>query len=179
MEAGSPKSSRSDLRRAAVALVALIAIVVLAAIFVFGDDEELSAAEFLKRGDEICQKAHDEFEKLQGDRPQTASEAAALTAELIDVSQGELEEISDLNGPSELDEPLDAYLSSREKGIDQLEKGFEAAEDKDAFAYATAQGKVAAEQLDRLDLARTVGFEVCSRPLVSRAELRRQSEPPG
>lgn len=179
MEASGQESARSELKRVGIALAALAAIAIVAAIFVFGGDDELSEAEFLAQGDEICRSAHDEFGELQGDQPQTASQAAELTARLIDISRQELEDIEDLNAPDELDEPLSAYLASREEGIEQLQKGFEAAEDKDAFAYATAQAKVASEQLDRLRLARAVGFKVCSRPLVSLAELQRQSQPPG
>ena len=177
MEASGESSPRSDLKRIAIA-VALVIAAVIVALIVF-DEEELSRAEFLERGDEICSKAHDEFTELQADRPQTASQAAELTARLVDISEQELDDIDDLNGPSELDEPLGAYLSSREDGIEQIRNGFDAAGEHNAFAYATAQAKVASEQLGRLELARAVGFEICSRPVVSRAELKRQSEPPG
>jgi hypothetical protein len=144
----------------------------------FGDDEELVEAEFLAQGDEICRAAHEEFESLQGDTPNTPGEAADLTGDLIDISEGEVDEIRDLDAPPALQQPLQRYFDAREEGIAQLQKGLEAAEDRDAFAYADAQAKVAAGQVRRLQLAKEVGFEECSRVLFGRDQLAADSEPP-
>jgi hypothetical protein len=162
-------------------LAGLAAIVVMVALFLLLDpfgDEELSRAEFLAQGDEICVEAHEAFTDLQDQTPATAREAVDLTEQLINIAEDERDEIDDLNGPSELDDEVDAYLSGRQEGIDLLHRGLDAAEDDDGQTYAASQAKVAAQQLERLELAEAVGFTECSRPLVDREELARQAEPP-
>jgi hypothetical protein len=163
------------------ALAGLGVLAVMAALFLLLDpfgDEELSRAEFLDEGDEICTEAHEAFTELQDKTPATAREAVDLTQQLINIAEDERGEIDDLNGPSDLDDELDAYLSAREEGIDLLHRGLDAAEADDGSAYAASQAKVAAQQLKRLDLAEAVGFTECSRPLVDRSELARQAESP-
>jgi hypothetical protein len=162
-------------------LAALGVLVVTVALFLLLDpfgDEELSRAEFLAQGDEICTEAHEAFTELQGETPATAREAVDLTEQLIGIAEDERDEIDELNGPSELDDEVDAYLSARAEGIDLLHRGLDAAEDDDGAAYAASQAKVAAQQLERQELAEAVGFDECSRPLVNRQELARQAETP-
>ena len=167
-------------RTAAIAAAAAIALYLAAAallgLWPFGG--ELSREEFLQRGDEICAEAHDEFRDLQDTPPRTAAGAADLTGSLLEISRGELDELRDLDGPDELQGPLDRYLAAREDGIAEIEAGLRAAEEEDAQAYAEAQARVAAGQLRRLRLAQAVGFEECSRPLIGRDELAEQAEPP-
>jgi hypothetical protein len=177
-----PPAKPADRRPVWIALgaIGVAALIVLAILLDLGPfaDEELSDAEFLARGDEICREAHEEFERLQARRPNTASEAADLTGNLIEISEGELDEIRDLNPPAPLERPLGRYLDSREEGIEQLKKGLEAAEERDAFAYADAQAKVAAAQVRRLQLAKEVGFRECSRVLFGREQLAADSKSP-
>jgi hypothetical protein len=156
-------------------------IVVMVALYLLLDpfgDEELSRAEFLAQGDEICTEAHEAFSALQSETPATAREAVDLTEQLINIAEDERDEIDDLNGPSDLDDEVEAYLSAREEGIDLLDRGLDAAEEDDGETYAASQAKVAAQQLERRELAEAVGFTDCSRPLVGREELARQAEPP-
>jgi hypothetical protein len=169
--------------RAAIAggIALLIAVIIaVAALLDLGPfaDEELSEAEFLARGDEICTEAHDRFLNIQRATPRTADDAATLTKELIAIAEEELHEIRDLEEPSTLSAPLHRYLEAREDGIERMREGLKAAEDEDAFGYGSAQSRVADTQPDRFGLAREVGFNECSRPLVSRDELERQAKPP-
>jgi hypothetical protein len=69
-----------------------------------------------------------------------------------------------LNGPEEVRPALERYLKARQDGVAILEQGLKAAESNDAQAYAAAQAKMAAGQVDRLKLAQAVGFTECSRP---------------
>ena len=173
-----PRDSR--LVWAAWAALGIAVLVVLAIIFDLGPfaDEPLSEAEFLARGDEICRQAHDDFTDLQQHSPNTATEAADLTNELVDISRNELDEIRELNAPATLETPLARYLDAREKGIGDLQAGLDAADDRDAFKYAGAQAKVAASQLGRLKLARDVGFKECSSVLFGRDQLAADQTPP-
>ena len=172
----------ADNRPAIAGGIALLigVIIALAALLDLGPfaDDELSEAEFLARGDEICTEAHDRFRDIQQATPRTADDAATVTKELIDVAEEELHGIRDLEAPSTLSAPLHRYLEAREQGIDQMKDGLNSAEDNDAFGYGSAQARVAETQLDRFDLARDVGFNECSRPLLEKDELERQAKPP-
>lgn len=158
---------------AVLAVLAVGVFVALALLLDLGPfaDEPLSEAEFLARGDEICHRAHADFEELQGHAPATAREAAEITDELVAIAREELERIRDLEAPVALETALKRYLDARVAGIERLEEGAKAAADEDAFAYAKAQAEVADTQLSRLKLAREVGFDQCSRVLFGREQL--------
>lgn len=147
------------------AAAALLAILDVAPFGGDADEEELTREAFIAEGDGICQRARDRFLELQRDPPRSAAEAAELTAELIEISRGELEDIRSLNPPADIEDDLDRYLAAREQGIEAIEEGLAAAEEGDARAYAQAQSEVAEGQVRRARLARAVGFTACSRPL--------------
>src|SRR5215210_5042156 len=73
-------------------------------------DEPLSEAEFTARADRICADAHSDYERVQDSLPSTAAEAAELTDELVDISQEELDSISDLQAPAAVETRLERYL---------------------------------------------------------------------
>jgi hypothetical protein len=166
--------------RWAIAAAGVVGVVLVVAIlFDLGPfAEELTEQDLIAQGDEICSEAHDAFTDLQQRPPTTARAAADLTDQLIGISEDELDQLRDLTPPAELEDELDRYLASREDAIDLLHDGLDAANDGDAFAYAEAQAKIAADQLKRLKLARAVGFTECSRPLVDRELLADQAEQP-
>ncbi|MGH2954452.1 MAG: hypothetical protein ACRDK9_10640 [Solirubrobacterales bacterium] len=152
----------------AIAVAALIGIlVVLSALLDLGPfaDDELSRAELIARGDEICERAHDGFVELQAEQPRTAREAQDLTARLVGIAEDERDEVDELDGPDDLDALVDGYLDAREDGIAALRAGHDAAEAADAGAYADAQTELTSAQAERRRLAREVGFRECSRPL--------------
>lgn len=144
-------------------LALLIVVVVILARWPFGG--ELSRAEFIAQGDEICAEAHDAFEELQQVAPRTAHEAADLTERLVDIAEDELDEIERLNQPSELDDEVDRYLAAREEGIELLREGRDAAQAGEPGRYGAAQSRLDAGQRSRRSLAREIGFRECSRPL--------------
>ena len=89
----------------AAVLGALVVIVALAALLDLGpfDDEDtasLSKAEFISKGDQVCERAHDQFAELQKKPPNSAEEAATLTKNLLDISENELSQIRALDGPA-------------------------------------------------------------------------------
>jgi hypothetical protein len=150
--------------RALLLVLAGALAIVLAAGCGGGGDGTLTKDEFISQGDEICKNAHDQFAELQKNPPTTADEAAALTQKLIDISENELSQLRDLNAPAAVRSSLDKYLSAREQGIAILKNGLAAAQKGDARAYAAAQAQTAKTQVNRLKLARAVGFDECSRP---------------
>jgi hypothetical protein len=136
-----------------------------------GDDgEELTREEFLAQGDEICKEGRTQFAELQRDPPQSAAESAELTRQLIEITEGEIEDLRALDPPAESEQALADYLESREAGLEILEKGLEAAENEDAQAYAEAQAQISRSQVDRARLAERVGFSECSQPLGGRTD---------
>jgi hypothetical protein len=131
----------------------------------FGDDEELSEQEFTAEGNAICERGREQYLELQRDPPKSASEAAELTRRLIEITESEIEDLRDLNGPVDSEDALDDYLESREAGLEILREGLEAVEDQDAQAYSEAQAQIARGQVDRARLAEKVGLSGCSQPL--------------
>jgi hypothetical protein len=166
-----PEGGQSMLRGPAVAAlgaVGLLAVLVaFAAVFDLGPFDDgggtsLTRAEFTAKGDQACGRAHDQFAELQKSPPNSAEGAVTLTQNLIEISENELSQIRALDAPPEVQPALDRYLRAREQGIALLKQGLEAAQDKNARAYARAQAGIAAGQVRRVKLAEAVGFSQCS-----------------
>jgi hypothetical protein len=126
--------------------------------------EPLTKQELIAKGDSICQQAREQFQQLQQSPPTTAEGAATLTQKLIDITDSELAQLRDLSPPSSLQSSLDDYLKALEKNVAILRQGLKAAQANDATGYAKAQAKTVSQQVERLQLARAVGFKECSRP---------------
>ena len=145
-------------------LIAVICFALAGGLAACGDDssEQLSSEELISRADEICRGGIERFGEIQSKPPSNAVEAEDQTAELVDVASDELDELRELRPPEELQESYDAYLESRARALDQLERGRDAAADRDTDAYVAAQSKVTADQGSRLKLAKAVGLQDCS-----------------
>jgi hypothetical protein len=174
----APRTNRTGL--AAGIIGAIVVLVALAIVFDLGPfaDEDLSAAEFLAQGDEICKQAHDEFLDIQGSVPRTAADAEAQVEALIEVAEEERGGILDLGAPDSLAEDIDVYVADREQGIKVLRAGLAAARDDDPIGYEEAQAELASQQAKRQEVAQRLGFSVCSEPLIDEDELERQAQPP-
>jgi hypothetical protein len=168
MQPEGRQSTRRGPAAAVLGALGLLAVIAaLAAVFDLGPFENeggssLTKAEFIAKGDQACKRAHDQFAELQKTPPNSAEGAVALTQHLLEISESELSEIRALDAPSELQEALDRYLGAREEGIAVLERGLDAAQDRNERAYADAQAEIAAGQVERLKLAQAVGFSECS-----------------
>ena len=128
------------------------------------DTEQLSGDQLISRGDELCRDGRERFAEIQRHPPANATEAAEQTEELVEVATDELNGLRDLRPPEELREAYELYLEARGRALERLEEGRDAAKDQDARAYAEAQAELTADQVERLRLARAVGFQVCSKP---------------
>jgi hypothetical protein len=126
--------------------------------------EQLTKQELIAQGDSICQRASDDFEQLQQNPPTTAEGAATLTQRLIDITETQVSQLRELTPPPALQSSLDDYLKALDKNIAVLKQGLKAAQQNDAPGYAKAQAKTVKDQVQRLELARAVGFKECSRP---------------
>ena len=81
------------------------------------------------------------FGEIQSEPPSNAVEAEKQTAELVDVASDELNDLRELRPPDELQDSYEAYLASRTRALDQLERGRDAAADRDTDAYVAAQAE--------------------------------------
>jgi hypothetical protein len=153
-------------RRWALGGAGILALAVAAAaVLLWFSNDELSRAELLAQGDEICASANDAFADLQREPPRTARQAAELTERLVEIAEDELDELEDLGRPAELADALDRYLAARAEGIELLREGQAAAEAGDSRRYSSVRAELVAGQPARRRLAREIGFRECSRPL--------------
>jgi hypothetical protein len=127
-----------------------------------GGDDEVSAAELVQKADEICGKERSSFARIQSHPPPNASVAADQTGELIQVTEDATSQLRDLKPPEELQSPYDRYLEARDRVIDQMKRGRDAAADQDSAAYGAAQAAVARDAPQRRKLAQALGLKVCS-----------------
>jgi hypothetical protein len=127
-----------------------------------GGEDPLTADELATKGDEICREGRGRFDEIQATPPANAREAADQTETLIESTERELDELRDLEPPSDLEDAFDSYLDSREQALEVLEKGHDAAEAQDATEYGKLQSQIADSAAERHKLARAVGFSECS-----------------
>jgi hypothetical protein len=127
-----------------------------------GGNDQVTAAELVQKADAICAKERGSFARIQAHPPPNASVAADQTNELIKVTQDANTQLRDLKPPDELQSSYDSYLEARDRVIDQMNRGKEAAQDQDSAAYGAAQAAVARDAQQRRKLARALGFKVCS-----------------
>jgi hypothetical protein len=141
-------------------VLAVAAIVALAGCGGSGK-HQVTAAELVQKGDAICRTEQTRFGQIQTHPPANASNASDQTKALVDVAQNASSQLGDLEPPTELRARFDAYLSARDRAVDQLKRGRDAAENQDSRAYAAAQTTMVQSAPERLRLARAVGFKVC------------------
>ena len=95
--------------------------------------------------------------------PGHPDEAGRQIAALIDVSRQAADELRTLDPPGALAKPYADYLDARDRGIDFLQEGSDAASQRDASAYLKAKRRAASEERVRRRLARRLGLKACAR----------------
>jgi hypothetical protein len=127
-----------------------------------GGKEQVSAAELDQKADQACREEQTKFEQIQTTPPANATEASDQTKELIQVAEAASSTIDGLEPPDALRMPLEIYLDARDRAIDQMKKGQDAAENQDSKGFGEAQAAVAKSAQQRRKLADSLGFKVCS-----------------
>jgi hypothetical protein len=145
----------------AVLIAPVVASLVLAA-GCGGGKEEVSAAELSQKGDQICREEQRRFDEIQSHPPPNASVAADQTKELIDVAEAANSDLGDLQPPESISDRYDDYLEARDRVVEEMKRGADAAESQDSADYAASQNAVAKSNPRRRHLARSLGFKVCS-----------------
>jgi hypothetical protein len=142
--------------------VLAIALAAAAAAGCGGGRQEVTAAELDQKADQACRAEQAKFSQIQATPPASASEAADQTKALIRVAGDTSSTIEDLEPPAGLRSALDVYLGARERAIDQMKKGQDAAENQDSRGYGDAQAAVLKSAPQRRKLAQSLGFKACS-----------------
>jgi hypothetical protein len=145
-----------------IALVLISVAGVIAAGCGGGGSERVSASELVQKADAICAQERSSFTRIQAHAPPNASVAADQTDELIKVTEDANTKLRDLKPPEELQAAYDRYLDARDRTIDQMKRGKDAAENQDSAIYGAAQAAVARDAPQRRKLARSLGLRVCS-----------------
>ena len=127
-----------------------------------GSKSSVTAAELVQKADAICRSERASFARIQAHPPPNASVAADQTDELIKVTRDANTQLGDLRPPEQLQAGYDRYLAARDRVIDQMNRGKNAAEDQNSAAYGAAQAAVARDAPQRRKLARALGLKVCS-----------------
>jgi hypothetical protein len=127
-----------------------------------GGKQQVSAAELAQKADAICRQEQSGFNRIQAHPPANASVAADQTGELIEITEKANSDLRDLEPPDELSASYDRYLEARDRVVDQMKRGKDAAESQDSAAYGAAQAAVAREAPQRRKLAQALGLRACS-----------------
>jgi hypothetical protein len=143
-------------------VIPAVAILALDASGCGGGDDQVSAAQLVQKGDQICRDEQGEFSQIQAHPPANASEAADQTKALAKTAESANSQLADLEPPDALRSPFETYLSARERAVEAMKRGEDAAENQDSRAYGAAQGAVVHTAPQRKKLAVSLGFKVCS-----------------
>jgi hypothetical protein len=127
-----------------------------------GGKNQVSAAELVQKGDQICREEQTKFNQIQTHPPANAPDAANQTKELVQTAESADSQLGGLEPPDDLRTPFETYLSARARAIDQLKHGQDAAENQDSRAYGAAQAAVVDTAPQRRKLAAAVGLRACS-----------------
>ena len=165
-----PVCDDAPVPRPAATLTVFLALAGCGAIAGCGGGDQvttLSRSGFLARADDICHQTQRQFDQVQRTATSTPAQAERQVEALIEVSRQALSNLQALEPPPSVRASYDRYLASRERAIGFLEDGRDAAAARDAQAYLEAKRKVSSDLATRLQLAREVGLEDCSRPSVT------------
>jgi hypothetical protein len=127
-----------------------------------GGKDQVTAAELVARADAICREERGTFDRVQAHPPPNASIAANQTGVLLKATERANSALRDLNPPDQLKAQYDRYLEARDRAVDQMKRGQDAAEDRDSAEYGAAQAAVAREAPQRRKLAQALGLKACS-----------------
>jgi ribosomal protein L16 Arg81 hydroxylase len=148
------------MRAAFAVLLALLALLG-AACGSSGSDggDRLTKAEFQQQANSICDKYEKQLKALQS--PTSLDEIPDLVDQALDILNKEIDEISDLNPPEELQSQFDELIAQSDKTKQAANDLSSAAKAKDSQAVqqALSEGNAASEKADQL--AGELGLDSC------------------
>jgi hypothetical protein len=123
----------------------------------------LSPAELIGQGDAICTASQDTYAQARAEFPGGEEEADVDYSRLLNgISARAVGRFRALEPPHSIRAPYEEYLAAQERVHDYDAEALRAAQGGDLSAYTAAREKRDNESGQRYNLAREVGFEVCS-----------------
>jgi hypothetical protein len=125
--------------------------------------KSLTKPELIARADAICAKSQDSFKALQPKFPAgEETPDVAYSEELVQISTPAVEGFRALVPPVGLGPIYEQYLRSQQRVHKYDVQALRAAEAGHTNAYLAARERRDNSQRERYELARKIGFEVCS-----------------
>jgi hypothetical protein len=125
--------------------------------------DRLSKSELIKRGDAVCGKSQDAFKRANAEFPNGQNEASVPYSRILDGISGlAVSRFRELEPPQALSSSYGAYLDAQERVHDYDAEALRAAQRNDLATYLAARERNDDESGQRYNLAREIGFEVCS-----------------
>jgi uncharacterized protein YicC (UPF0701 family) len=157
-----------------IATRAVLAAVLVLAVACGGDDgggdAELTQAQVIERGDDICREAQsrvDDLDALNQDPFAADTDREAFVDaidEATEATRDALDELRQLDGPDDLDELLSEIYELREEALADIQEAKAAVEDDDQET-AVERFEAGGAKMEEADtLANEAGFEVCGSP---------------
>jgi hypothetical protein len=127
-----------------------------------GGKEQVTAAELVQKGDQICREEQSKFTEIQAAPLVNASDGADQAQALHDVAKDSIDNLRHLEPPGPQQDAYNSYLDAKENTLQYFDQGKEAADNGDGSGYAAAEAAVARGAPERARLARALGFKACS-----------------
>jgi len=153
--------------RLAAGIACAAAIAALASCGGSSNSGSVSPREFQSEANQVCQDSQQQFDRIQRIQPHTADQTEKQAAALADVAQQALDNLHQIEPPSDLKAVYSRYLAAREKDLGFIQDGRDAAASKDINAYLRATRRAAGQAPVRRQLALQLGLHFCSRPSVT------------
>ena len=127
-----------------------------------GGKEQVTAAELVQKGDQICREQQRKFSEIQAAPLVNASDGGDQAEALGDAAKDSLGDLRHFEPPSPQRAAYDRYLDAKDNALQYFDQAKDAADDLNGRAYSAAQTAEAAGAPERAQLAKALGFKVCS-----------------
>jgi vacuolar-type H+-ATPase subunit E/Vma4 len=146
--------------RGALAVLVGLLVVLATACGGGGSGDRLSEEEFQSQANAICAKYHKQLQAL--DNPTSLQEIPEVVDQALEILNKEIDEVSALTPPEELQSQFDAMLAAADKTKQAADDLSAAAKAGDAAAVQKAldAGKAASDEAD--DIATELGLDSCT-----------------
>lgn len=129
---------------------------------------QLTKAEYIEKGDELCLELVEDFEQLADDAPETPEESVEFFETIVELAERTLEDFESLAPPDDGTTVHRELVSALRESIVKVREARTAVERRDAAAAAAAFREGAQIGMRSDAPAKAYGFQVCG----SESQLR-------
>ena len=127
-----------------------------------GGKEQVTAAQLVQKGDQICREQQRKFTEIQAAPLVNASDGGDQAEALGDAAKNSLDDLRHFEPPQAQRVAYDRYLDAKDNALQYFDQAKDAADDLNGRAYSAAQTAEAAGAPERAQLAKALGFKDCS-----------------